>query len=432
VKILHVPFGFFPDTAAGTELYVAGLARTQLELGHEPIVAAPAPQDSSYLHGPLRVLRYAVSDSLSLADLWGNGDQAAAERFGRILDAEMPALVHLHAYTSGVSVRCAEQAQARRIPLVFTVHTPVVCARGTLMRWGSAVCDGVMRDDVCPACTVAAQGLPRPVASAYAPLARLAAPVARSQSGGAWTALRLPSLVVERNKAVRRFLGLMKRIIVQADWTRDVLERNDVPASVIKLVRHGLVEQSSPHRTIEKFGTSLRLAYLGRLAPFRGPHFIVEALRAAPGLPIDLTIFGLEQEGAHTEYAQWVKRRAAEDPRIRVMPPIPNDQVVRTLARYDALVVPSQWLETGPLVVLEAFAAGVPVIGTKLGGIAELVRDGIDGLLIEPEPQAWLAMLQRLAHERTLLQRLRAGVEPPRTMRQVANEVDRVYAAALA
>jgi glycosyltransferase involved in cell wall biosynthesis len=224
----------------------------------------------------------------------------------------------------------------------------------------------------------------------------------------------------------------MKRIIVQADWTRDVLERNEVPASTINLVRHGLVEHSSPNRTIEKFGNSLRLAYLGRLAPFKGPHFIVEALRAVPSLPIELTMFGLEQEGAHTEYAHWVKRRAAEDPRIRVMPPIPNDQVVRTLARYDALVVPSQWLETGPLVVLEAFAAGVPVIGTRLGGIAELVHDGIDGLLIDPAPEAWIALLHRLTNERTLLQRLRAGVEAPRTMRQVASEVDRVYAAALA
>src|SRR5262245_56413088 len=372
MKVMHVPFGFFPDTAAGAEIYVDALARQQQELGIDPVIAAPASEGAIYTHGPLRVLRYGVSSSLSLDDLWGEGDATAAERFGQILDAEKPRLVHLHAYAPGVSVRCAEQANARGIPLVFTVHTPVMCARGTLMRWGSSVCDGVMRPDVCPACTVAAQGLPRPVASAYAPLVKLAAPVTRGHSGGVWTALRLPDLVVQRISAVRSFLDSMKRIIVQAQWTREVLERNQVSVMKIHLVRHGLPEDSFPTHTVERFGTTLRLAYLGRLTPFKGPHLIVEALRAAPNLPVELTIFGIEQEGAFTDYVRWLRRQASAEPRIRFAPPIPNTEVARTLARYDALVVPSQWLETGPLVVLEAFAAGIPVIGTRLGGIAEL------------------------------------------------------------
>jgi hypothetical protein len=207
MKVLHVPFGFWPDTMAGTELYVDALARAQKQQGVDAIIAAPAAQEGSYWHRSLRVHRYAVSARASLDELWGAGDSAAAQGFGKILDAEKPKLLHLHAYTSGVSVGCAEQASARRIPLVFTVHTPVVCARGTLMRWGSMVCDGVMRPDVCSACTVAAQGVPRPLASTYAPLVRLATPLTRGHSGGLWTALRLPELVVQRIGAVHDFLG---------------------------------------------------------------------------------------------------------------------------------------------------------------------------------------------------------------------------------
>jgi glycosyltransferase involved in cell wall biosynthesis len=158
----------------------------------------------------------------------------------------------------------------------------------------------------------------------------------------------------------------------------------------------------------------------------------VEALRAAPNLPIELTLFALEQEGAHPEYARWLRRLAASEPRIRIAPPIPNEEVIRTLTRYDALVVPSQWLETGPLVVLEAFAAGIPVIGTRLGGIAELVRDEVDGLLVDLQVEAWTAVLRRLASERALLARLREGVRPPRTIEVVARETSAVYAAALA
>ena len=54
------------------------------------------------------------------------------------------------------------------------------------------------------------------------------------------------------------------------------------------------------------------------------------------------------------------------------------------LSRVDVLVLPSVWLENSPLVIKEAFAAGVPVVTSDLGGMAELVRRDVDGLLFEP------------------------------------------------
>ena len=103
--------------------------------------------------------------------------------------------------------------------------------------------------------------------------------------------------------------------------------------------------------------------------------------------------------------------------------------MLAALAQHDVLAVPSQCLETGPLVVLEAFAAGTPVIGANLGGIAELVTDGVDGLLVEPA--AWATTLQRCATDRDLLPRLRAGIRPPRTMATVADEMLALYETAL-
>ena len=93
------------------------------------------------------------------------------------------------------------------------------------------------------------------------------------------------------------------------------------------------------------------------------------------------------------------------------------------------MVVPSQWLETGPLVVLEAFAAGTPVIGSNLGGIAELVTDGVDGLLVDPasSPAAWADSLRRVCSDPDLLVSLRAGIRPPRHSRDTAIEIMPVY-----
>ena len=69
---------------------------------------------------------------------------------------------------------------------------------------------------------------------------------------------------------------------------------------------------------------------------------------------------------------------------------LPPNMVVDAMRGCDFVAVPSRLLETGPLVVLKSFAAGIPVLGTRLGGIAELVTDGVDGMLFAPDdPAAW-------------------------------------------
>ena len=119
---------------------------------------------------------------------------------------------------------------------------------------------------------------------------------------------------------------------------------------------------------------------------------------------------------------------AQGDGRIQFYAPVPASEVVATISRYDLLAVPSQCLETGPLVVLEAFAAGVPVIGSKLGGIAELVQAGFNGILVEAgSAEAWAAGLAKLAGEPRFLEQLRSGIRPPRMMATVAEETVTLY-----
>jgi Glycosyltransferase len=93
------------------------------------------------------------------------------------------------------------------------------------------------------------------------------------------------------------------------------------------------------------------------------------------------------------------------------------------------VVVPSQWMETGPLVVLEAFAAGVPVIGSNLGGIADKVQHGHNGLLVSPwdSEHAWSDALAQAGDRRVLLQQLARCVSVPRSSRTVAAEMATLY-----
>ena len=70
------------------------------------------------------------------------------------------------------------------------------------------------------------------------------------------------------------------------------------------------------------------------------------------------------------------------------------------------------------------------MIGSKLGGIAELVTDGVNGLLIDPNAGAWAAAFKQLAQQRDLVKQLRLGIRRPRTMHQVAEEMLEVYRSA--
>jgi glycosyltransferase involved in cell wall biosynthesis len=176
-----------------------------------------------------------------------------------------------------------------------------------------------------------------------------------------------------------------------------------------------------------------RVAFLGRLDPTKGVDVLIRALRSVPGLDLELDIFGLVQGESSSDYVQHVRRLADGDGRIRFCAPVPSHSVRSLLAEYDALAVPSCWLETGPLVVLEAFAAGIPVLGSGLGGIAELIRHDVDGLLVETGSVVnWTATLCRVVSEPGLLARLRAGVRLPRAMEEVAEDMLTVYREAMA
>src|SRR4029078_10654681 len=78
---------------------------------------------------------------------------------------------------------------------------------------------------------------------------------------------------------------------------------------------------------------------------------------------------------------------------------------------------------------LEAFAAGVPVIGSALGGLLDKVADGVDGLLVRPHDsvEAWAGALKRCGGDRELLRRLRLAVQRPRSILDVAGEMVSLY-----
>jgi glycosyltransferase involved in cell wall biosynthesis len=217
-------------------------------------------------------------------------------------------------------------------------------------------------------------------------------------------------------------------VVAVSEWVRDLLQRNDVAAERIALSRQGTdVVRLTTRPAARRPGGPLRAVMLGRLDGAKGLDLLLEALARIPDVPLELHVYGVEQ-GTGDAGALRLRALAADDPRVTLLPPFESGDAANIIAGYDVTLVPSQVLETGPLVVLESFAAGVPVVGSRLGGITERVRDGVDGLLITAADRAeWAATLARLVRDPELLPRLAAGIETPRTMRDVAEEMRDVY-----
>ena len=172
----------------------------------------------------------------------------------------------------------------------------------------------------------------------------------------------------------------------------------------------------------------IRLLYLGRWHPVKGIDVVVRAMRRVEAqLPIELVIHGVGDGLEEQAYATALRRLADGDHRIKIAPTVPRDLLVETFARANALVVPSLWLETGPLVVLEAKAVGLPVIGSRLGGIAELVQEPDDGILVKSgDVNAWADAISRFAYAPALVRNTRKS-DGVRTMREAADDMAALY-----
>lgn len=432
-SVLHVPYTFFPDAAGGTEVYVAELIAALRGHNIRGMVAAPGPDNSEYRHEQTAVYRFRQDSRKSLAYAYGEPDEIAADSFRRLLQKLRPDIVHMHAHTAAVSEKIADATRELGARLVFTYHTPTVsCLRGTMMHMGVTPCDGVLDVNRCAVCALQKQGVPQSLGRvlSWVPAVAGRGLTDLGLAGGAVTALRMRENTAN---AHRRFMSLMAKadcVIAVCQWVKDVLIANGIAESKAALCRQGSGGVSNTTLRQAACPTPrgegpLRLAYFGRIDPGKGVDILIDALKLIPAASVILDIYGIVQPGAET-YAAALKSSA--DARIRFQASLPRDALADVMARYDFVAIPSRLLETGPLVVYEAFAAGTPVLGSRLGGIAELISDGVDGILVKPDdPKSWAAAISGLANDVSRIDRLRSAIRPPRTMVNVAAEMTEHY-----
>jgi len=430
LRIILVPFTFLPDPIGGTEVYVIGLARGLIELGWEVLIAAPGARNETYQIEGLDVERF--SGTARPEGAHGTPDELAAHNFGQICLKFQPDVVHLHAHTAAVSHLLFDVAKAHYAKTVFTYHTPTVsCARGTMMYQGQSPCHGRIEVTQCTSCVLQKHDLPGWIGRTLARVP-FSAGAAMGRAGvhkGPLLALRMRQLIQLGQERFTALLTKADHVVGVCDWVGAVLLANGLSKTRLTISRQGTNLSKLDPETIPCTVNDrpLRVAYFGRLDPTKGVHNLIDALIAAPSLAVQLTIYGIEVS-PNDAFGQRLAKTCTGDNRIAFHGAVSPDLVTKEMAKHDVIAVPSTWLETGPLVVLEAFRAGVVVLGSNLGGIAELVSDGTNGLLVEAgDVGAWRNAMTLLASNRGLLAKLKMGIVPPRSVNDVTNDMHALY-----
>lgn len=157
----------------------------------------------------------------------------------------------------------------------------------------------------------------------------------------------------------------------------------------------------------------LHLVYTGGILAHKGVHTAVEALgllhQRGEADGVQLTLVG----GGHPDYMTQLQRRVEQlalGRHVVFHGRVPCDQIARILAAHDVFLFTSVYEEPIARTVMEAMAAGLTVIGTNVGGQAEMLEDGVNGLVYPPDDAARLAnCILRLRRDPELCARLAAA-----------------------
>jgi glycosyltransferase involved in cell wall biosynthesis len=290
-----------------------------------------------------------------------------------------------------------------RIPFVVTLWDYWwVCANAqAITNYDRQVCPGPDRLRLnCARCALARSG-----ATAAAP----AAPA-------------LMPLFALRERRLSAVLEKAAALIAPMPFVKTWYEAHGVPPGRIRVLRPGVERPAGMLSPAPAHG-GVRFAAVGGLSWQKGIHVLVEAFGRLYG---DAELWIAGDESFDPAYSRDL--RAMAGPRVRFLGALDRRQVWECLAQVDVVAVPSLWYETLSFVAHEAFVVGLPVIASRLGVLADVVRDGVDGLLVTPgDAGAWQAAMQRLLDDPAELRRLRAGVRPPITMDEHLAALTQLY-----
>lgn len=382
MRILHV--NKFLYRRGGAEGYMEDVAALQRDAGHTVEffgMTHPENEPRTYerFFPPYLEMEPAPEGAVERAKgvarmIWSTSSKRGIEH---VVDDFAPDVVHLHNIYHQLSPSILRPLAARKIPAVMTLHDyKLACPTYQFLN-----ADG----DVCNECTGR----------------RFLQCTLNACKGGS----RIASLAMSVELSLHTYAGAyapVGRFVCPSRFMLDKMVEGRVYPDRLRHVPHFVVTDG----VAPKATPGGPLVFAGRLAHEKAVDTLIEAVGMLPA-SARLVIAG---DGPDRTALEALAQRVAPG-RVEFVGRLPKAEVVALLSSAIAACVPSRWYENQPLSVLEAFASGVPVVGTAIGGIPELIDDGVDG---------WLAAVDDVADLAAVLGRVLSDPEKALTMGQAA------------
>ena len=411
MRVMLVAHRFPPDDLGGVEQYTQTLATELAGLGDS--VSVVARRSDQVIRQP-RMIKEQIPGGITLYRLLAGGyrperfldGQPELTRWFTMAAIESaPEVVHVN-HLAGLSPQIMRVAHRLGAAVVVSLHDfHFACPRAHLQRPTGELCQGPAFGSNCAATCFAMDG---------------------DGDRHYWGL---------RTMYFQRALQASQRVIAYSQYVASYFQ--PMCAVPIRVIENGVLPNCVLARDIDsdvRPNRGLKLAYCGTVAPHKGPHLILAALRLANLEGVCLRIIGNIPDPT---YGARIRETAAHIPglKIQTFGKFSRNELPLLLRDVDCVIVPSLVPEAGPIVPREAMACGIPVLASRLGALPELITEGENGFTFDPRrPEELAALLCRLAREEGVLSRLRAGARHSRVVTSTEHTklVREVYEQAIA
>jgi glycosyltransferase involved in cell wall biosynthesis len=444
MKILIITHGFPPTDLGGTELYSYNLAKSLTDSGMEVSIFTRLTKslfgkdiyDKGYAFENVEGLKVfrAINSSNNLREFL---NPYISKTFKKIIIKEKPDLVHFQ-HLVFLSADLPKIALSYNIPSIITLHDYwFFCPRVQLLNKENEICEGPLDGVNCAFCfdipffsTYRLENkLKKLIPSRFKMLAK------RIKQDGDIKRKTYISKVIEfhfRLDFLRKQLNLLNYRISPSRYLIRRYEKEGF--NDISYLPHGF----SPVPKVDlKLSDKLRIGYMGNINYPKGLSVVVDELYTLllEG-SVKLIIYGQPYDLQY--FNNKIKKRMRQLPSdiVEFRGGYKNtfEELWKIFSSFDVLVFPSVWEENSPIVVREALLAGKPVIASHLGGVPEIVQDGVNGFLFDPFKSGSLfEKVKRLLEEPELLKILIKGAQGTKidTIEEHADKVIHIYKEAL-
>jgi glycosyltransferase involved in cell wall biosynthesis len=434
MKIIHVLNHFLPHQTAGTEVYTWALCKQLQQQGVKVKVVIPyygETESADYVYDGLIVHQYSEPSLVDRSLIMGFRVPDGLKNFKAYLKKEQPDLIHFHelAGSNGITLQHLKAAKSIGAKVIMTFHLAgYSCKTDTLVFRNKLLCNGEIDLRKCSTCYLHSRGYTNAacyLTGASTILHKLS--IDTSKWGNkVGTALGTVPILAKLNTDLNTLVSSCDRVVAIAEWYQRVLKTNGIDPNKICFIPQALpLGDFSDSIENKPVHSPLRLLFLGRINKFKGLHLILEALKEIDTALVSLSIYGNSDDEAFEQEQRIITENQSN---VFWGGKLEQKDVIPIMRKHDILCLCSTFSEMSPLVIQEAFAAGLPVIASNVYGNAEQITHAENGLLFKfNDVEDLRRQILKCINHPDLLNEMAKTITPPRSFKDLASDYLELY-----